>query len=105
MTYAQYIYATPEEWGNVTVYGDETAMDETIKSLIDAGGEEWNGISREDCSEWTFEGIPDLSKPDVYVYGNFSGRHAQFARFTADTKGYYQALEFFPTLAAANEIN
>jgi hypothetical protein len=50
--YAQTVYATPDEWGSQTVYADESGMQTTIASLIDAGGEDWAGIDLGDCAEW-----------------------------------------------------
>lgn len=50
--YEKTIYATPDEWGSQTVYGDKPTMQSTIASLIDAGGEEWKTIELGDCVEW-----------------------------------------------------
>lgn len=38
--YDQYIYETPDTWGSLTVYANQTGMQETIAGLIAAGGED-----------------------------------------------------------------
>ncbi len=50
--YTTTIYSTPDQWGNQTVYADETAIQTVIAGLIDAGGDDWAEISLGDCSEW-----------------------------------------------------
>lgn len=46
------MYATPDTWGGVTIYGDVSAMVATIESLKAAGGPEWNGIKLSDCTQY-----------------------------------------------------
>ena len=100
--YDQYIYATPDNWGNMTVYANKTGMQETITGLIDAGDNDWADISLDDCTEWSFVEIPDLSQPDILMYSCWGRRTPQWARFTKDDD-YYTAIKFFNSLDAARE--
>lgn len=100
--YDQYIYETPDTWGSLTVYANQTGMQETIAGLIAAGGEDWANISLGDCAEWSFVEIPDLSQPNVFLYSQWGRRTPQWARFTRDGD-YYTAVEFFNSLDAARE--
>lgn len=92
--FPQYIYATPDAWGSVTVYAADAAMQATIANLIDAGGEDWNGINIDDCSEWTFEELIERDGKTMAIYACHEGRHPQFARFQQDG-GTYKAIEFY----------
>jgi len=52
ITYSSTIYSTPDEWGNVTEYGDADYMANAIASLIADGDEDWANISLDDCTEY-----------------------------------------------------
>jgi len=55
--YPQTIYATADTWGSDTSYETYESMQNTIASLKDAGGEDWNGIDISDCEKFDFVGM------------------------------------------------
>ena len=55
-SFPDYIYATPNQWGSVTIYASKQGMNRTIESLKETGGSDWNGIKLSDCTEYELVG-------------------------------------------------
>lgn len=99
--YADTIFATPDDWGSMTIYADQETMNgEEIPALRDAGGDDWDGISLGDCDVWTLVESYDNGA----IYEENGRRHPQFATFTTDGTGYYTWGEAHRTLEDAREI-
>ena len=58
--FPQYIYETPDDWGNFTVYGGETGMLDTIEGLRDAFDDDEFDGELSDCKEYSF--MADVAK-------------------------------------------
>jgi len=74
MEQALYVYETPDTWGSETVYGDRDAIEQTIASLIDAGGPDWASITIDDCEQWAHV---DSIGP-LHIYSRSTRRAEQF---------------------------
>ena len=93
-TFPQYIYATPDAWGNETYYMGEAAMNVEIANLRTLG-DDWANASIDDCSEWSLvELLPISDDQTLAIYACHEGRHPQFARFQQDG-GTYKAIELY----------
>lgn len=97
--YAQTVYATPDEWGSLTVYADESGMQETIANLIDAGGEEWNEINLSDCAEWELMQVVN----DIGIYQEQHVRRDNFVALKMADNGEYTEQKAFTSLDDAIE--
>ncbi|MBP8291119.1 MAG: hypothetical protein KAX65_00010 [Caldilineaceae bacterium] len=97
--YAETVYATPDEWGSITVYADEAGMQTTIASLIDAGGEEWAGINLGDCAEWDLVQVIN----GIGIYQEQYVRGDGFITLEMAGNGEYTEREAFATLEDAIE--
>jgi len=84
------IYETPDTWGSYTVYADLPVMEQQIKSLKDAGGEDWNEIGLTDCDEWNL-----LSAKGNRAAYEKPGKRYEYAIFTALGDGYYEQGEYY----------
>ena len=55
--YPDVIYETPVEWGSDTLIAGWEVMHKIIDGLKNAGGDDWNGISIDECERFTLEGM------------------------------------------------
>ncbi len=91
--FSEYIYETPDDWGETTV-ADKPHIQKTIKSLRELG-EDWKNCSADDCTELRF--IAEVNGKAVYE--TLHVRHPEYRVFT-QANGFYAQVE---SLDAAND--
>lgn len=88
--FEKYIYETPDGWGE-TMIADETTMSNTIETMVNELGDDWENCELSDCDRFS------LIKPitdDIALYERMNVRESEYRLYKNIGDGFYEFVYF-----------